>query len=53
MKLYAQADRIATEEAVVIPLGYGRWHLLVKPWVKLPLSVVGWTYWEDVIIEPH
>jgi len=37
MELYRQADRIlVAEEAVVIPLGYRRGRVLVKPWVKMP-----------------
>jgi oligopeptide transport system substrate-binding protein len=54
MKLYGQADRILVEEAVIIPLVYGRTHLLVKPWVsKLPTSPISIWFWKDVIIEPH
>jgi len=34
MRLYRQADRILVEEAVIMPLMYGRMHLLVKPWVR-------------------
>jgi hypothetical protein len=42
------------EEAVVMPLTYGRQHLLVKPWVaRYPLSPIGHTFWKDVVLEPH
>ncbi len=54
MTLYRQADRILIEEAPVIPIGYGRQHLLVKPWVgKLPTSAIKYFFWKDVTIEPH
>lgn len=54
MMLYKQADRILIEEAPVIPIGYGRQHLLVKPWVsKFPTSAIKHLFWKDVIIEPH
>ena len=54
MRLVGQADRILIEEAAVMPLTYGRSHLLVKPWVRrFPTSPVRWWFWKDVIIEPH
>jgi ABC-type oligopeptide transport system substrate-binding subunit/DNA-binding SARP family transcriptional activator len=55
MKLYGQADRMLVQEAVIVPLTYGRAHLLVKPWVsKYPVSAAGpRLVWKDVIIEPH
>jgi ABC-type oligopeptide transport system substrate-binding subunit len=54
MKLYAQADHILAEEAPIIPLGYDRTHLLVKPWVsRYPTSSTKTMFWRDVIIEPH
>lgn len=53
-KLYHQADKILIEEASVVPLVYGRRHILVKPWVsRFPTSVIKWYYWKDVVIEPH
>jgi oligopeptide transport system substrate-binding protein len=52
--LYRQADRILIEEAPVIAIGYGRQHLLVKPWVsKVPTSAIKCFFWKDVVIEPH
>jgi ABC-type oligopeptide transport system substrate-binding subunit/tetratricopeptide (TPR) repeat protein len=54
MKLYGQADRILVEEAPIMPLGYEREHLLVKPWVRKYLtSALKLPFWKDVIIEPH
>jgi len=54
MRMYQQADRILVEEAPVLLLLYGRFHLLVKPWVrKYPTSPVKLWFWKDVIIEPH
>jgi len=52
--MYRQADRILVEEAPVLPLAYGRFHMLVKPWGRRYLtSPLRWWYWKDVIIEPH
>jgi len=54
IKMYQTADRILVEEAAFIPLMYGRWHMLVKPWVRQfpTLPMRNW-FWKDVIIEPH
>ena len=52
--LYQQADKMLIEEAVIVPLVYGRLHLLVKPWVtKLPQSAIPGPSWRDAVIEPH
>ena len=52
--LYQQADKILIEDTVLMPLTYGRYPLLVKPWVKqfvyAPHLKV---FWQDIIIEPH
>ena len=54
IKLYSQADGILVEEAAIIPLTYGRLHMLVKPWVsQFPIPLTGGWFWKDVIIEPH
>ena len=54
MKMYQQADSILIEEAVLMPLTYRRLNLMIKPWVaKFPTSPVRWSFWKDVIIEPH
>jgi oligopeptide transport system substrate-binding protein len=40
MALYREADRIlVAEEAVIMPLSYGQWHMLAKPWITLPDTV--------------
>jgi len=37
MELYKEADRIlVADEAVIMPLSYGRGRILAKPWVTLP-----------------
>jgi oligopeptide transport system substrate-binding protein len=54
MRTYQQAGRTLIEEAVIMPLTYGRRHLLVKQWVKkLPMPAMQTWFWKDVIIEPH
>jgi len=54
IKTYQAADRILVEEAAFVPVLYGRWHLLVKPWVRqfLTSPMKAW-FWKDVVIEPH
>ncbi|RMF04710.1 MAG: hypothetical protein D6768_02595 [Chloroflexi bacterium] len=53
LNLYRQADRILVNEALVIPLTYGRMHLLLKPWVKkYPVSAANYWFWQDVVIAP-
>jgi oligopeptide transport system substrate-binding protein len=54
MRMYGQADRLLVEEAPVLPLAYGRFHMLVKPWVRKYLtSPLRWWFWKDIILEPH
>jgi ABC-type oligopeptide transport system substrate-binding subunit len=54
IKIYQAAERILNLEAVIVPLSYGRQHLLIKPWIKqYPITPLKATYWKDVIIEPH
>ena len=54
IELYQQADKILIENAVLMPLTYGRSPLLVKPWVKrLVYAPHRKVFWQDVIIESH
>jgi len=54
MRMYQEADRILVEEAPILPLHYGRSHVLVKPWVrKHRTSPQKLWFWKDVIIESH
>ncbi len=54
LELLRQADQVLVHEASIIPLLYGRQHLLVKPWVSnFPISPLNRWYWKDTIIEPH
>jgi len=53
IRLYQEADRILIEEALVMPIFYGRDHWLVKPWVKIPPGQVGSWNLKNYIIEPH
>ena len=54
MRLYHEADTLLVQEAVIMPLGYTRLHLLVKPWVsRFPTSANRRWFCKDVIIEPH
>jgi ABC-type oligopeptide transport system substrate-binding subunit len=54
MELYKEADRMLMEEAVIMPLIYGRRYRLVKPWVsRYPVSPMHGWWWKDVVIEPH
>ena len=51
MILYRQAENILIEEAPLLPLVYGRQHLIFKPWVKrFPTSTSRSVHWKDVII---
>lgn len=54
MRLYQSADAVLVGEATIIPISYGRRHLLVKPWVKnFRAPTLYWWYWQDIIIDPH
>jgi ABC-type oligopeptide transport system substrate-binding subunit/DNA-binding SARP family transcriptional activator/tetratricopeptide (TPR) repeat protein len=52
--LYRRADRILTEEAVVLPLFYGHIYELRQPWVhKPPGSSIHSLQWKDITLMPH
>jgi ABC-type oligopeptide transport system substrate-binding subunit len=54
MAIYRQAELILVEEAPIIPIGYGRLNILVKPWVtSLPTTYNSWFRLKETIIEPH
>jgi oligopeptide transport system substrate-binding protein len=52
LAMYHQAETILVEEAALLPLVYGRFHLLLKPrLVKYPTSPLLIPYWKDTVIE--
>jgi ABC-type oligopeptide transport system substrate-binding subunit len=54
MAMYRQAEQILVDESPVMPLHYGRVHVLIKPWIpSLPASIINGNILKDVIIEPH
>ena len=54
LRMYQQADLIFVEEAPILPLCYGRFHMLVKPWVKKYFAnPYKWWFLKDVILEEH
>jgi len=54
MEMYEEAERILTEQCVLLPLLYARFHLFVKPWVKkLPLQTIRVFSYKEIIIEEH
>jgi oligopeptide transport system substrate-binding protein len=54
MRMYQEADRMAVEQALAVPMFYLPRHMLLKPWVKrYPTSPVREAFWKDVILEAH
>jgi ABC-type transport system substrate-binding protein len=54
IKVYRTAEKILMQDAAFMPLTYGRYSMVVKPWIKrFPISPLGVHYWKDVIIEAH
>jgi ABC-type oligopeptide transport system substrate-binding subunit/transcriptional regulator with XRE-family HTH domain len=54
MQLYRQAEQILVDDVPILPLSYGRVHLLLKPWVKeYRMAMMKQQLWKDVVIEPH
>jgi ABC-type oligopeptide transport system substrate-binding subunit/DNA-binding SARP family transcriptional activator/tetratricopeptide (TPR) repeat protein len=52
--LYRQADRVLTEEAVVLPLFYGHIYELRQPWIHKPSgSSIYSPQWKDITLMPH
>jgi len=49
---YQLAEQVLIADAPVIPLAYGRNHLLVRPYIRqFPSSPQKWWYWKDVILD--
>jgi oligopeptide transport system substrate-binding protein len=54
IELLREADQILVYEAPLIPLFYGRQHLLVKSWVSsFPISALNGWFWKDTVIGRH
>ncbi|MEM7331630.1 MAG: ABC transporter substrate-binding protein [Chloroflexota bacterium] len=54
LKIYQKAEQQLIDSAVILPLVYKRFHLLLQPWIKqFPTSPIIRNDWKDVIIEPH
>lgn len=54
IELYQRADRMLVEEAPILPLNYGRFNRLVKPWIRnLLYSPVNPPFWKYIVIDPH
>jgi oligopeptide transport system substrate-binding protein len=54
MRMYHEADALLVQEVPVLPLGYTRLHLLIKPWVsRFPSAANTRWFLQDVIVEPH
>jgi oligopeptide transport system substrate-binding protein len=51
-EIYREADRLLIAAAPILPLFYGRRHLLLKPWVKrFPTSPLRNWFWKDIVVE--
>jgi hypothetical protein len=54
LAMYSRAEHILVEHAALVPLHYGRFHMLLKPWVtRYPSSSLAVPLWHEVILEPH
>ena len=53
IRLYQQADEILIRDAIFMPIFYYSYHLLRKPWAKLPLGRKGPWAIKEIILEPH
>jgi ABC-type oligopeptide transport system substrate-binding subunit/tRNA A-37 threonylcarbamoyl transferase component Bud32 len=52
LQMYHDADRLLTQDAVLLPLTYVRQHLLVKPWVKnFRPGLYHFSFLKDVILD--
>ena len=54
LAMYRQAEEILTGQAALLPLLYGRFQILLKPWVlKYPTSPLFSPYWKNAVLESH
>jgi ABC-type oligopeptide transport system substrate-binding subunit len=54
MNHYLKASRILAEEVPVFPILYLRTDFLIKPWISsFPTSLTRWSFFKDVVIDPH
>jgi oligopeptide transport system substrate-binding protein len=54
LSLYAQIEHLLSDQAVVIPLAYEDWHMLLKPWVhgfRVP-AIKHPGFWQDIRVGP-
>jgi ABC-type oligopeptide transport system substrate-binding subunit len=53
-ELYARADRMICEQAIILPVAYNTACALMKPWIRRePKWYARGGCWKDVIIDPH
>jgi ABC-type oligopeptide transport system substrate-binding subunit len=53
-ELYARADRMLCEQAVILPIAYDLFHAFMKPWIRRePKWYARGGCWKDAIIDPH
>ncbi len=54
MHHYRNVDKKLIEDAVIVPLSYGKHNLLIKPWVKrFPLSPLRLSFWKHAFLDDH
>jgi oligopeptide transport system substrate-binding protein len=54
MRHYRSADKKLIDDAVIVPLSYGKHNLLIKPWVKrFPLSPLRLCFWKHAFLSDH
>jgi oligopeptide transport system substrate-binding protein len=54
LSMYRKAEEMLVKESPVLPLTYGRYQFLLKPWLKhFPIVGMHVTSWKDAILEPH
>jgi oligopeptide transport system substrate-binding protein len=54
LSMYRTAEEMLVKESPVLPLTYGRYQFLLKPWLKhFPIVGMHVTSWKDAVLEPH